>query len=153
VAKSPPADVIDLLREMSGQNLLLSEAIARHAGLRPADLEVLGVIEQHGPLTAGQLARATGLSPAAVTGLIDRLERAGVARRRPDAADRRRVLVEIGPGAAPIAELYTTLEQITLTALERRSPRELAVIADFLRDMHTIGVDHVARLESSDERT
>jgi DNA-binding MarR family transcriptional regulator len=69
---STPQEVLDLLREMSGQNVLLSEAIARHAGLRPADLEVLGVIEQRGPLTAGQLGEATGLSPAAVTGLIDR---------------------------------------------------------------------------------
>ena len=73
-----------------------------------------------------------------------------MAQRRRDAVDRRRVLVEVAPGAAPVAELYTTLEQVTLAALERRSPRELGVIAEFLRDMHAIGVDHVAHLESSD---
>jgi DNA-binding MarR family transcriptional regulator len=135
---------------MSGQNLLLSEAIARRAGLRPADLEVLGVIEQHGPLTAGQLAQATGLSPAAVTGLIDRLERAGVAGRRPDTRDRRRVLVAVAAGAARIAELYTALERTTRDAVAQYTPEQLDTIADFLRSMHAIGVDHVARLESSD---
>ena len=138
--------VLDLLRETSGQNLLLSEAIARHARLRPADLEVLGVIEQHGPLTAGRLSEFTGLSPAAVTGLIDRLERAGVAERRPDSSDRRRVLVATAAGAAPIAALYEALERDTLDALARRSPAELAIIAAFLRDMYELSLDHVSRL-------
>jgi DNA-binding MarR family transcriptional regulator len=140
-------EVLDLLREMSGQNVLLSEAIARHAGLRPADLEVLGVIAQRGPLTAGQLGELTGLSPAAVTGLIDRLEGAGVAERRSDASDRRRVLVAPAAGAEPLAALYETLERDTRAALDRRTPAELRTIAAFLRDMQEIGVDHVARLQ------
>jgi DNA-binding MarR family transcriptional regulator len=144
---STAQEVLDLLREMSGQNVLLSEAIARHAGLRPADLEVLGVIEQRGPLTAGQLGEATGLSPAAVTGLIDRLQRAGVAERRPDAADRRRVLVAVSAGAARIADLYGELERATRSKIERYSPDELAVLTRFLREMYAIGVDHVARLQ------
>ena len=84
-----------------------------------ADLEVLGVIEQHGPLTAGRLGRATGLSPAAVTGLIDRLERARVAARGPDRSYRRRVLVSVALGAARIAELRTHLERAALDAVAR----------------------------------
>jgi DNA-binding MarR family transcriptional regulator len=141
-------DVIDLIRQMSGQNLLLSDAIARRAGLRPADLEVLGVIEQHGPMTAGDLGRVTGLSPAAVTGLIDRLERAGVAERRSDPADRRRVLVAVSAGAGRIAALYEALERDTRAKTRRYSAAERAVIARFLRDMYDIGVEHVTRLEA-----
>lgn len=144
---SNPSGVLALLREMTGQSVVLSEAIARHAGLRSADLEVLGAIEQHGPLTAGQLGTHTGLSAAAVTGLIDRLERAGVARRRADTADRRRVLVEPAPGAAEIAELHTTMERDALRVLGRRSAAELETIAGLLRDMHELGVEHVARME------
>jgi DNA-binding MarR family transcriptional regulator len=143
----PTDEVLDLLREMSGQNLLLSDAIAREAGLRPADLEVLGVIEQRGPLTAGQLGDATGLSPAAVTGLIDRLEQAGVAERRPDPADRRRVLVAVSPGAARVAALYERLERDARRRVGGYSAREQAVIARFLREMYELGVDHVARME------
>jgi DNA-binding MarR family transcriptional regulator len=149
---STPEQVNELLREMSGQSILLSEAIARRAGLSSADLEVLGALEQHGPLSAGQLAERTGLSPAAVTGLIDRLERAGVAARRPDAKDRRRVLVEVGPGAAQVAELYRALEQDALRILRRREPDELAVIADYLRDMRELGVKHMARVEQPARR-
>jgi DNA-binding MarR family transcriptional regulator len=142
-------DVIDLIRESTGQSVLLSEAVARRAGLRPADLEVLGVIEQRGPLTAGQLGEATGLSPAAVTGLIDRLERAGVAERRSDPRDRRRVLVAPAAGAAAIAAHYGDLERDTREAVARYSAEELAIVTRFLRQMYEIGLAHVERLHRS----
>jgi DNA-binding MarR family transcriptional regulator len=48
-----------------------------------------------GAQTAGAIARRTGLTPASVTGLLDRLERKGFARRHRHGADGRRVLVEI----------------------------------------------------------
>ena len=145
-AMSSPREVLDLLREMTGQSTVMSAAIAKSAGLSPPDLEVLGAIEQHGPLTAGRLSELTGLSPAAVTGLIDRLERAGVARRSPDSADRRRVLVETAPGALRVAKQYRTLEAEALEILARRDEQELATIAEFLHEMYELGVDHVARL-------
>ena len=50
-----------------------------------------------GGLTAGELAREAGLTTGAVTGVIDRLERVGYARRGPDPADRRKVVVEVTP--------------------------------------------------------
>jgi DNA-binding MarR family transcriptional regulator len=144
---STPDQVLEQFREMTGQSIVLSAAIARHAGISPADLEVLGAIEQRGPLTAGELARLTGLSAAAVTGLIDRLERARVAERRPDPADRRRVLVAVAQGADRIAALYGSLERDARRVLDGRSARELETISAFLRDMHAIGVEHVARLQ------
>jgi len=143
---STPQDVADLVREITGQSVLLGHAIARRAGLSPADLEVLGAIEQHGPLTAGQLGELTGLSPAAVTGLIDRLERAGVAARQADASDRRRVLVGVSEGAARVAALYRDMERDMLALLGRRGPEELTAIAAFLRDALELGADHLGRL-------
>ena len=151
-AMSTPREVLDLLREMTGQSTVMSAAIARSAGLSPPDLEVLGAIEQHGPLTAGRLSELTGLSPAAVTGLIDRLERAGVARRSPDSEDRRRVLVETAPAALRVAKQYRKLEAEALEILARRDEQELAAIAEFLHDMYELGVEHVARLERQSPR-
>jgi len=54
-------------------NLLASEAL----GLAPADLVCMCLLQLHGPATPGWLAERTGLSTGAVTGVVDRLERAG----------------------------------------------------------------------------
>ena len=45
----------------------------------------------------GELARRTGLTTGAITGVIDRLEKAGFARRARDSSDRRRVIIEPDP--------------------------------------------------------
>lgn len=70
------------------------DAVGRRLGLGPADLRCLDWLSE-GPLTAKELATATGLRPAATTALIDRLEAKGLLRRSPSPDDRRRVLVEM----------------------------------------------------------
>jgi len=70
-------------------NLLASEAL----GLAPADLVCMCLLQLHGPATPGWLAEKTSLSTGAVTGVVDRLERAGYVTRARDPQDRRRVIV------------------------------------------------------------
>src|SRR5262245_31160826 len=84
------------MREASGQGMLYSQAVAQRLGINSTDLECLDYIVR-GPVTAGALAEATGLTTGAITGVIDRLERAGFAKREADANDRRKVLVRITP--------------------------------------------------------
>ncbi len=62
--------------------------------LAPTDLVCMCLLQLNGPATAGWLAETTGLTTGAVTGVVDRLERAGYARREPDPHDRRRVIVK-----------------------------------------------------------
>ena len=89
--------VLLALRESSGLGVLHSQAMAERLGVSSTDLECLDIIAMRGPITAGELARASGLTTGAITGLVDRLERAGLARREPDAADRRKVLLRVTP--------------------------------------------------------
>src|SRR5262245_21254277 len=81
------------VRRMSAQGVLVSTVVAERAGLSSSDLECLDFIVMAGDdaLTPGQLATATGLTTGAITGLVDRLDRAGFVRREADPADRRRV--------------------------------------------------------------
>jgi DNA-binding MarR family transcriptional regulator len=91
------SESIGLLRRNQVLTQMLDEAAAAYLGINPTDGRALDVIEQHGRITAGELARELRLSTGAVTTLVDRLERAGFARRVPDTEDRRRVLIEVTP--------------------------------------------------------
>jgi DNA-binding MarR family transcriptional regulator len=81
------------LRETSAQTVLFSQAVADRAGINSTDLETLDILARNGPMTAGRLAELTGLTTGAITGLIDRLERRGYARRERHPSDRRSVIV------------------------------------------------------------
>jgi DNA-binding MarR family transcriptional regulator len=85
------------------------DAVGRALDLNPTDLRCLDWLAD-GPKSAGELSRGTGLSSAATTALIDRLERKGFVQRVRDSTDRRRVLVELSPeGAARVGEFYGPL--------------------------------------------
>ena len=85
------------MRDASGTGVLYSQAVAERLGINATDLECLDHIVTKGPITAGALAEATGITTGAITGVIDRLERAGFAKREHDAEDRRKVQVHALP--------------------------------------------------------
>ncbi len=114
------------MREVSGLGVLYSEAVAERLGINATDLECLDHIVIKGPLAAGALAQATGLTTGAITGVIDRLERAGFAKREHDAQDRRKVLVRAAPaGLKRILPLFAPMERHAMAALSALSEEEL----------------------------
>src|SRR6266508_1520346 len=81
-------------REMSTETIMFHQAIANVLGLHITDHKCLDLIYRFGAMPAGRLAELTGLTTGAVTGIIDRLEKAGYVRRTDDPKDRRRTIVE-----------------------------------------------------------
>ncbi|HVM64039.1 MAG TPA: MarR family transcriptional regulator [Acidimicrobiales bacterium] len=75
-------------------------ALARRAGISETDLDALEHLEADGPLTQRELGDRLCLTSGAVTMLVDRLERAGWARRSPHPHDRRYTLIELTAEAA-----------------------------------------------------
>src|SRR5262245_5647173 len=75
------------------------DVAAAFMGINRTDLRCMDIVDRGGRVTAGALARESGLSSGAVTTVIDRLEAAGYVRRVRDEADRRRVLVELTDAA------------------------------------------------------
>jgi len=73
------------------------QAAADHLGVNRTDSRCVDLIDQAGGMTAGELAQAAGLTTGAVTAVVDRLEKAGIARRVADPQDRRRVRIEVTP--------------------------------------------------------
>src|ERR687884_1779489 len=89
------AAIKESLRELGGQLSLLNHQVGARSGLRDVDLDCLDLLSRHGPLSPTALARRAGLHPATVTGVLDRLERAGWVARERDPSDRRAVLVRV----------------------------------------------------------
>lgn len=126
-------DGAELGWELSTAVVLFHEAVGRRLGLSAVEHKALGLVQRRGPLTAGALARQTGLTSGAVTGLVDRLERAGYVRRVPDPGDRRRVLVAAVPERRPDLDgLFGELGREMATFMAAYDERELAAIGDWI---------------------
>jgi DNA-binding MarR family transcriptional regulator len=117
----------------------LDEAVAAQVGLNRTDLRCLGIIYRRGRLTAGELAEESGLTPGAITTVLDRMERSGFANRVADPADRRRVLVVSTAATREVGgRLYGEVEVASTAELERHNDDELGVIRDYLRRLRGV---------------
>jgi DNA-binding MarR family transcriptional regulator len=125
------------------------DAVGRRLGLNPTDLRCLDWLTERA-MSAGELGEAVGLSSAATTTLLDRLERKGYVRRERDSVDRRRVLVELAPrGRARVGELYGPLAREGGRLLARFSDSELATMRDFLVESTALVDRQRARLRAT----
>ena len=140
------------LRELSNQLSLLDHHVGTRLQLRDVDLDCLDLISQHGPISPSALARRAGLHPATMTGILDRLQKAGwIARERdPEAADRRAVSVRARrERGGEILRLYAGMNTATKKLCATYDTDELAVIADFLRRTTEAGRDATDALGAS----
>ena len=139
----------EALRKVGAQSVLLSDTVARLVGLNSTDLECLDLLDLAGPITAGRLAQHAGLTTGAMTAVIDRLERAGFARRVRDPRDRRIVHVEALPrNFGHISALYRRLAEATARLHEQYDDRQLALVVDYLTKALALANEHVAWLQT-----
>lgn len=141
----------ELIREfrVSGnQDDAFDSLAAERLGVSETDLRCLNIIENSGGLTAGKLAVEAGLTAGAVTGVIDRLEKVGYARRVPDPVDRRRVKLEVTPAFYKAAERIwgPMAADWHATLAKRFTFQELEQIAEFLQATNELGRRHIDRL-------
>jgi DNA-binding MarR family transcriptional regulator len=133
---------------------LLGQVSAERIGVNVTDLNCLNIVALTGPMTAGELARATGLTTASITGVLDRLEEGGFVRRDRDPKDRRRVIVNLkpGPGLQEIGPTFGPLVKAWRAVAASYSDEELGLLLDFQRRFEDIVRDQLARLRGDLER-
>src|SRR5262249_24542034 len=125
----------------------LDAEVADFLGLHSTDYRALDILDQEGPMTAGLLAERARLSPGAMTALLDRLERNGLARRTRDTKDRRRVLVEVTPEVREAAaRLYGTPEE-GAAGLAIYTDEQLEFLIGFLRGSVAYQEERLRRLQ------
>src|SRR6516165_11869349 len=128
-----PARVAGSLRALSTEIDRLDQAAADQYGLNRTDMRALDIVGRAGPLAPTALARLLGFTTGGVTTVLDRLERAGYVRRRADAADRRRLVVEVTQAtSARDQEVFGDLIRKTGDLLATYTDEQLKVIDDFL---------------------
>jgi DNA-binding MarR family transcriptional regulator len=127
---------------------VMGQAAADRIGINATDLNCLNILSFSGKMTAGELARATGLTTASITGVVDRLEAAGFVSRERDATDRRRVVVAISLDRAlrEVAPVFAPMVADWQRLASRYSDDELRLIVEFYDQMEQVIRKHLSRL-------
>jgi DNA-binding MarR family transcriptional regulator len=155
--KTPPRSQLlqtlsDEARQFSTATVMLHAAIAERLGLNITDHKAADLLIRQGPMTAGEMAELTGLTTGAVTGIIDRLEAAGFARRERDPDDRRRVIVRIAmkPNIERrVGQLFGPLSVAMAELAESYSDKDLGMILEFMRRARERSTEYAAKLRAS----
>jgi DNA-binding MarR family transcriptional regulator len=142
-------ELLHLARAHEAANDAFDEVACQKLGINRTDLRCLNIVDNQGPMTAGRLAEQSGLTTAAVTSVLDRLERAGYARRIRDQVDRRQVIVELTPLLAQRAgPIWGPLGEEARAAFARLSVEELNGVIDFFRLGIELNERHVERVRN-----
>ena len=140
---------LQLLSETDAtQTALFQQAAAATYGLGVTEMRALSILLRQGPQTAGALVHGLHVTSGAVTGVVDRLVRRGLAHRGADPTDRRKVVVSVdlealaagenvytGIGEA-FQELYATYTDAELDFLERHLAASIDITARETARLH-----------------
>jgi DNA-binding MarR family transcriptional regulator len=119
---------------MSVQLSLLNQQVGGRLELKGSDLECCELINRYGPLSPTELARRTGLHPATMTGVLDRLERGGWIARERDPADRRAVIIHLlRDRNGEVLKLYAGMNEAMDEICAGYSEDDLELLSGFLR--------------------
>ncbi|MCD2173912.1 MarR family winged helix-turn-helix transcriptional regulator [Rhizobium sp. C4] len=140
--------ILNLIGQWQDATQAFDEAVGNKLGLITAEHRCLKAL-MDGPKTAGALAQASGLTPAAATSMIDRLEKRGFVERQRDGADRRKVLVAMTkPASDTLGKFYTPIAADAAAMLAKFTPSDLSIIENFIEAALALQQAHVDRTVS-----
>ena len=135
------------MREMTVQMSLYNRRVGARADLKDVELDCLDLIVRHGPLSPSALARRTGLHPATLTGILDRLEKGGWIIRERDPEDRRAVLLR--DAKVRNAELFGHFAGMNARLdmlAESYDAQQLELLAEFIQRVTAAGEEATEEL-------
>ncbi|PJN88463.1 MULTISPECIES: MarR family transcriptional regulator [Bacillaceae] len=138
------------MRGLGTRTILYQQNVATSLGLYNHDFISVDILRETGPITAGELAKKTGLTTGSITALVDRLEKFGYVRRQNDPNDRRRVIIV--PEYEDKEEVYNTylpLHNEMVKLVSSYTPEELELITTFLGKASSVLDEQIQQLSSN----
>ncbi len=108
------------------------EALAERLGMNVTDLRCLELVLDEPGLTPGRMAERSDLTTGAVTGVVDRLEKAGYVKRKSDPTDRRRFVIRPTSATDEVRAVVTRLDGTLDKLLGGYSDEQRQAIQSFL---------------------
>ncbi len=144
-------EIEEVNRESNVQGMFLLQAFAERSGMNLTDLQCITILSSAGPITAGRLAEMMGLTTGAITGVVNRLERAGYARREKDPDDARRVLIQ--PVMAELermgAGIFSSQGKMIETLFADYDERTLNIFLQIMRKSNAMTREETARIRAA----
>src|SRR5437764_14193999 len=140
------------LRQFSGLGASFFRAAAARIGRNVTDMQVIDILDSTGPTTAGQLADLTGLTTGAITGMLNRLEQAGLVRRERDPNDGRRVIVQLERGKDEmhkIGPIFDSLGKAWNELASDYDDEQIAFLLEFLKRSNAMSRKEIIRLQEA----
>ena len=138
----------EAMRRTSAQGVLYGQTVADIAGVSGSDLDCMDFLNLEGRMTAGRLAELTGLTTGAITGVVDRLEKAGYVRRERDETDRRKVFIATVPETtARIGQLYGPMKDTMHRLWGSYSDDELELLLRFGKESYKAALEATEALK------
>jgi DNA-binding MarR family transcriptional regulator len=140
------------LRQFTGLGASFFRAAAVRIGITVTDMQVIDVLHLTGPMTAGQLADLTGLTTGAITGMLNRLEEAGLVRRERDPNDGRRVIVRPVPDKdemQKIDAIFDSLGEVWDDMISHYDDEQLVFLLEFLQRSNAASRKEMVRLREA----
>jgi DNA-binding MarR family transcriptional regulator len=140
------------LRQFTGLGASFFRAAAARIGITVTDMQVIDVLHLTSPMTAGQLADLTGLTTGAITGMLNRLEEAGLVRRERDPNDGRRVIVRLVTDLDEMQKIDAIFDSLGDAWDDMTSPyddEQLAFLLEFLQRSNALSRKEIVRLREA----
>lgn len=144
MAKNNPAEefqgavhpATSLLREVIDQSNEFAKGVGTKLDVNETDFVAMEHLITNGPMTAGELAKAVGISPGSATVMIDRLEKVGHVTRESNPNDRRGILV--CPNPASVAKAWEHIAPLIFASeamLQQFTPAQRKAVQQYLEAM------------------
>ena len=138
-------------RELSTRTVIFHHLIGERLGLNPTDHKCLDVIiRAKMPMTASQLAEETGLSTGAITGVVDRLEKAGYVKRKRDTNDRRLIFIKplLDKAMIKLGPIFEPIRKASMNLYSKYTDEELTTILDFITNCNRMTQNLTAEMKT-----